>query len=48
MLVLGFYPAPALRLVDQPAAESISQVGVVDAPQDIPVAVTGDDEGSEQ
>jgi NADH-quinone oxidoreductase subunit M len=32
MLVLGFYPAPALRLVDQPAAESVTQVGGVDAP----------------
>jgi len=48
MLVLGFYPAPALRLVDQPAAESVNQVGVLDAPYDLPVAVTGDDEGSEQ
>jgi NADH-quinone oxidoreductase subunit M len=47
MLVLGFYPAPALQLVDQPAAESVTQVGVSDAP-DFPVAVTGDDEGSEQ
>jgi NADH-quinone oxidoreductase subunit M len=49
MLVLGFYPAPALRLVDEPAVQSVGQVGVTDAPaQDVPIAVSGDDEGSEQ
>lgn len=47
MLVLGFYPAPALRLVNEPAGTTVSQVGVTDAPE-IPVAVTGEDEGSEQ
>lgn len=47
MLVLGFYPAPALRLVDQPAGTTVTQVGVTDAP-DIPVAETGTDEGSDK
>lgn len=44
MLVLGFYPAPALHLVDEPAASTIMQVGVTDAPD----LVTAGDEGSEQ
>lgn len=44
MLVLGFYPAPALHLVDEPATTTITQVGVADAPD----PVTAGDEGSEQ
>jgi len=47
MLVLGFYPAPALRLVDEPAAQTVTHVGGEAPPVEIPIAV-GDDEGSEQ
>lgn len=51
MLVLGFYPAPALKLVSDPAAATVSQVGVQDAPASdlIPVAAdAGTGEGSEK
>jgi NADH-quinone oxidoreductase subunit M len=49
MLVLGFYPAPALRLVDEPASTTVTQVGVEDAPAIVPVAGdAGTDEGSDK
>ncbi|HEY0215867.1 MAG TPA: NADH-quinone oxidoreductase subunit M [Cellulomonas sp.] len=55
MLVLGFYPAPALDLVNEPATTTVTQVGVDDAPLvDIPMAVeddadsAGTDEGSDK
>lgn len=37
LLVLGFYPAPALDLVREPATITLEQVGV----DDVPTAVTG-------
>ncbi len=48
MLVLGFYPAPALRLVDEPAAQTIEHVGGEPPAVEMPIAVDGDSEGSEQ
>lgn len=48
MLVLGFYPAPALRLVDEPAAQTIEHVGGEPPAVKMPIAVDGDSEGSEQ
>ncbi|GIG36062.1 NADH-quinone oxidoreductase subunit M [Cellulomonas pakistanensis] len=48
MLVLGFYPAPALRLVDEPAATTVTHVGGEPPAVDMPVAEDGDHEGSEQ
>jgi NADH-quinone oxidoreductase subunit M len=48
MLVLGFYPAPALRLVDEPAAQTVTHVGDDSPAIDMPVAEDGDDEGSDQ
>jgi NADH-quinone oxidoreductase subunit M len=47
MLVLGFYPAPALRLVDEPATTTVQQVGVVAPPARLPVS-DGSDEGSDR
>jgi hypothetical protein len=46
--VLGFYPAPALRLVDEPAAQTIEHVGGEPPAVEMPIAVDGDSEGSEQ
>jgi len=48
MLVLGFYPAPALRLVDEPAAQTVEHVGGEPPAVEMPIAVDGDSEGSEQ
>ncbi|MBW0255605.1 NADH-quinone oxidoreductase subunit M [Cellulomonas sp. PS-H5] len=48
MLVLGFYPAPALRLVDEPAAQTVVHVGGEPPAVEMPIAVDGDSEGSEQ
>ncbi len=50
MLVLGFYPAPALELVSEPAVSTVGQVGLEDAPASdlIPVADSGTGEGSEK
>lgn len=48
MLVLGFYPAPALRLVDEPAAQTVEHVGGEPPAVEMPIAVDGDPEGSEQ
>ncbi|NCT91621.1 NADH-quinone oxidoreductase subunit M [Cellulomonas sp. APG4] len=48
MLVLGFYPAPALDLVREPAQTSLTQVGV-DDPQATQVASTTiSEDGSDQ
>lgn len=50
MLLLGFYPAPALDLVREPASVSLEQVGVEDAtPSNAgPEAATSTDDGSDQ
>lgn len=48
MLVLGFYPAPALRLVDDPAAQTTVFVGDDSPAVDLPVADDGGHEGSDQ
>lgn len=58
MLVLGFYPAPALRMVDEPAAVSVQQVGLQDPTATVPPGTSeaddpadshdGTDEGSDR
>lgn len=47
MLVLGFYPQPALDLVSEPATSTVTELGVHDAPQDAPAADAAG-EGSDQ
>lgn len=47
MLVLGVVPGPALRLVDEPAAETVRQVGGEVPPGEV-LVLDGDDEGSDQ
>ena len=53
MLVLGFYPAPALDLVREPAAQALQLIGVTDTTASVGVADTGastgtTDDGSDQ
>lgn len=48
MLVLGFYPAPALDLVRQPATVTLKQVGVEDVPATLGPFGAGDDAGSDE
>jgi len=43
MLVLGFYPAPALDLVREPAAVTLTQVGVTDVAPTITMTNDGSD-----
>ncbi len=45
MLVLGFYPAPALDLVRDPATVTLQQVGVADV---TPTLASPSDDGSNQ
>jgi NADH-quinone oxidoreductase subunit M len=47
MLVLGFYPAPALDLVREPAAVTLEHVGVQDVPATVGAHAT-ESEGSDQ
>lgn len=46
MLVLGFYPAPALDLVREPAVSTVDQVGVQDLPTTTTAVAT--DEGNDK
>ncbi|GGC09464.1 NADH-quinone oxidoreductase subunit M [Cellulomonas carbonis] len=51
MLVLGFYPAPALDLFREPAGQSLEDVGVQDSQPTVSTvspAETGDHDGSDQ
>src|SRR3954454_5884888 len=51
MLVLGFYPAPALDLVREPATVTLDQVGVQDVSPTlgpVPPATAGDESGSDE
>jgi NADH-quinone oxidoreductase subunit M len=48
MLVLGFYPAPALDLFREPADVSLQQVGVEDTEPTLGASTTHTDEGSDQ
>jgi NADH-quinone oxidoreductase subunit M len=49
MLVLGFYPAPALDLVRDPAQTSLEQVGVDDTTPTVGAAsTTTTNDGSDQ
>jgi NADH-quinone oxidoreductase subunit M len=46
MLVLGFYPAPALDLVREPAVTTVDQVGAGDLPTTTTAVAT--DEGNDK